>query len=60
MSHLYWNVEYNYAVNSQLPRPDLHRQDTQPYRLRPKAAPFWMGKVTTKEVAVETTPRVQP
>jgi hypothetical protein len=36
MSHLYWNVEYDYAVNSQLPRPDLHRQDTQPYRLRPE------------------------
>jgi hypothetical protein len=28
------NVEYNYAVNSQLPRPDFHRLDTQPYGLQ--------------------------
>ena len=29
------NVEYNYVANSPLPRPDLHRLDTQPYGLRP-------------------------
>ena len=32
------NVEYNYVANSPLPRPDLHRLDTQPYGLRPKCA----------------------
>ena len=30
----HWNVEYDYAVNSQLPRPDFHRLDTQPYGLQ--------------------------
>ena len=26
----------------------------------PKETPFWMGKVTTKAVAVEIVPKVQP
>lgn len=30
------DVGYNYTVNNQLPRPDLHRQDTRPYGLRMK------------------------
>jgi hypothetical protein len=29
------NVEYDYVANSPLPRPDLHRLDTQPYGLQP-------------------------
>ena len=36
----HWNVEHDYAVNSQLPRPDSHRQDTQPYGLRAKTIPI--------------------
>ena len=28
------DVDYNYAANSQLPQPDLHRQGTRPYGLR--------------------------
>jgi hypothetical protein len=30
----HWNVEHDYAGNSQFPRPDFHRMDTQPYGLR--------------------------
>ena len=28
------DVDYNYSANNQLPQPDFHRQDTQPYGLR--------------------------
>jgi hypothetical protein len=30
------DVGYNYTANSQLPQPDLHRQDTRPYGLQTK------------------------